>query len=63
MTDRIMIQLTVNVRAESAVSGNPICTHSSIIKETIDPQNLVEAQRSLISLLCDTAKVIKKIGE
>ena len=62
MGSRITMHLTVTLRAEDAADGTPVCVHNGVVKETVDFDNLKDGKATLVSLLCNTAEVIKKIG-
>lgn len=62
MSKRVTLHLTVTLRAEDAADGTPVCVHSGVVKETVDFENLQDGKATLVSLLCNTAEVIKKIG-
>ena len=62
MASRITMHLTVTLRAEDAADGTPVCVHNGAVKETVDFDNLKDGKATLVSLLCNTAEVIKKIG-
>lgn len=62
MAKRVTLHLTVTLRAEDAADGTPVCVHSGVVKETVDFDNLKDGKATLVSLLCNTAEVIKKIG-
>lgn len=62
MAKRVTLHLTVTLRAEDAADGTPVCVHSGVVKETVDLENLKDGKATLVSLLCNTAEVIKKIG-
>ena len=62
MSKRITLHLSLVLRAEDAADGSPLCAHSGLVKETIDLDNLEDGKRTMVSLLCNTAEVIKKIG-
>ena len=62
MAKRVSLHLSLTLRAEDAADGTPICVHSGLVKETVDLDNIEDGKRTLVSLLCNTAEVIGKIG-
>ena len=62
MKDSVLIELIVSIKAGSRVSNELVCVHSGIYKQSVNPENLDIAKKTLVTALYNTATIIEEIG-